>query len=296
MASLVAMLFYRTLSIMPLRAIHGIGALLGLLLYTFRAEPRKLSEINLGLCFPEMKETDRDRLVRRSLIESSRSFLEMGAFWHMPRRRLEGYIAQETGKEILQKATERGEGLILLLPHLGLWEFSTYYFLRFAPFTALYRPLRLPSLHEYVLAGRQRFGAKLVPTNTFGVRALYKALQRGEFVTILPDQDPHSRARVFAPFFGVPAATMILVGRLARNTGAQVVTAYAERLTGGRGFHLHVARVSDDIYSEDDLVSASAMNRALEECVRRNPDQYLWSYKRFKARPEGTGVDLYRKR
>ena len=296
MTAYIAILFYRTISLMPLRAIHGLGSILGWLQYVFKTDNRRISEINITLCFPELDEARRRELVRQSLAESSSAFLEMGAFWHMSPTRMERYVQSVNGKEILVSSARAKNGLIMLVPHLGLWEFYTFYAPRFAPFTAFYRPLRLPRLHEYVLAGRQRVGATLVPTTPVGIRALYKALGRGEFIAILPDQDPQSEARVFAPFFGHPAASMTLVSRLARKTGAPVVTAWAERLPRGRGFNLHITRVSDDIYSHDDLAAATALNRALEECIRHRPDQYMWSYKRFKARPDGERVDIYRKK
>jgi KDO2-lipid IV(A) lauroyltransferase len=296
MLVLVVKLFFKTLSLLPLRVIQGIGSLLGYLLFVTKSGPRNSSRINVGLSFPHLDEQQSLELVRRSLASSSRALLEMGAFWHLSPARLKAYIVQIEGEEILHSILKEGKGLIILMPHLGLWELSAHIFPRFSPWTCLYRPLRMPGLHEYVLAGRQRSGATLVPTTANGVRAIYRALRRGESVGILPDQDPHSEARVFAPFFGTLAATMLLVPRLARNTGAGVVTAYAERLAGGRGFSIHIARVDDEIYSDDDMVAATAMNRALEACIRKVPDQYMWSYKRFKSRPEGERVDLYRRK
>ena len=120
------------------------------------------------------------------------------------------------------------------------------------------------------------------------------ALKRGEYVGILPDQEPKAdRGALFAPLFGVPAFTMLLVSRLARKTGARVVFMFAERLPGRRGFHVHCLPAAEDIGSENDEVAARALNEGVERCVALCPEQYIWPYKRFRHRPEGM-PKLYR--
>jgi KDO2-lipid IV(A) lauroyltransferase len=137
-------------------------------------------------------------------------------------------------------------------------------------------------------ATRERFGARLVSADNTGIRALYKALERGEMVAILPDQVPSARSgSVFAPFFGIPASTMVLLSRLAVKTGAPVMFAYAERLPRGRGYHLHFLPAPPDVNHGDLESSAATVNAMVEKCVRAAPDQYQWVYKRFRVRPAG---------
>ena len=135
---------------------------------------------------------------------------------------------------------------------------------------------------------RERSGAKLVPTDVLGIKQLYKTLQSGNIIGILPDQEPDSKkGAVFAPFFTVPALTMLLVNRLVRRTGAKVVFCYAERLAAGRGFHIHFRSAADGISAADPELAARTLNLGVEACVRQLPDQYQWSYKRFKEQPAG---------
>jgi Kdo2-lipid IVA lauroyltransferase/acyltransferase len=138
-----------------------------------------------------------------------------------------------------------------------------------------------------VLKGRTRFGAQLVPTDTKGVRALFQALAANELVLILPDQDPRDSGGIFAPFFGIQANTMTLASRLAQKSGAIPVLAIAERLSWGRGFRMHYLPLEIDEKSLEGHVAA--INRAVEQAIRCYPEQYQWSYKRFRTRPEGEG-------
>jgi KDO2-lipid IV(A) lauroyltransferase len=119
------------------------------------------------------------------------------------------------------------------------------------------------------------------------VRALQRALERGELACMLPDQDPGHGSGVFVPFFGHLANTGTLVGRLAMRTGAPVVIVAALRVAGGR-FDVVFGEVEAEAGSADPAVAAAALNRAVERCVRAAPEQYLWSYKRFRFQPPGT--------
>jgi KDO2-lipid IV(A) lauroyltransferase len=135
---------------------------------------------------------------------------------------------------------------------------------------------------------RERFGAALVPADMAGVRALLKALRRGELLGILPDQEPRHGNGVFSPFFGIPAYTMTLLARLAQQSAAPVFVTYAERLARGAGFRLHFQPLDlEPHYSVEEITAA--VNAGIEDCVRRLPQQYQWSYKRFKTQPAGAG-------
>jgi Kdo2-lipid IVA lauroyltransferase/acyltransferase len=119
------------------------------------------------------------------------------------------------------------------------------------------------------------------------VRALYQGLGRGEAVGILPDQNPDPGSGVFAPFFGMPAYTMVLIARLVRKTGATLILTYAERLPRGAGYHVHMIEAPEDFASATPEQAGAILNRLIEDGVRAHPEQYQWSYKRFRVRPEG---------
>ena len=172
------------------------------------------------------------------------------------------------------------KGLILLTPHLGCWEVSAQYFSRHHALTVLYSPPKVEALEPLMREGRTRDRMTSVPADLSGVRALYRALRRGEAIGMLPDQVPGVGEGEWAEFFGRPAYTMTLAMRMADSAGCPVLIAYAERLTRGRGYRIHVDPLPDALPGE---TPAQRMNRALEMLIRRCPAQYLWAYNRYKV-------------
>ena len=218
--------------------------------------------------------------------------MEMPGVWFGDPEEWLAKVQPGDGFNLPKTFLDQGKGLIIAAPHLGLWEAGVHYLAKISPVTVLYRPPREQILEEIIKSGRSRGGARLVPTTAQGVKMLYQALRKGEMVAILPDQEPKAAGRsagVFAPLFGQPALTMVLLGRLARKTGAAVIYTYVERLSLGRGYRMHFLSAPDTISHADPAVAAAALNQGIENCVRRCPAQYQWTYKRFNATPVGRG-------
>ncbi|RLA31529.1 MAG: lipid A biosynthesis acyltransferase, partial [Gammaproteobacteria bacterium] len=235
---------------------------------------------------PDLDSATRARLVRQTLRETGKAVLELGAIWGWSGTRLGRCFVDTEGIELLAEGHRRGNGVLIAAPHLGCWEMTSHYAqLHGYRLTALYRPPRQRALAPLIRTRRQRLGATLVPTDTSGIKALLRALRRGECVGILPDQDA-GRDGVMAPCCGAPASTRILDARLARHSGATLLLAFAERLAGGH-YRLRLRALPDAVGDADPLVAATALNRAVEVCVREQPAQYQWTYRRFKTRPEG---------
>lgn len=279
--------FFRLCALFPLPVAHLLGTCLGGCIALFPNGLRRVSRINIDMCLPELPPARRGRILRRSLMETGKTAAETGPLWYWRRQRVLGLVRELRGAEALEEALAANRGAILAIPHLGSWEMVGLYCSAHHPMTSLYRPPRMEGLDAHITRARERFGAKLVPAGTRGVRALHKALTAGEMVAILPDQEPKGGAGVFAPFFDHPAYTMTLLARLIRNTGAPVFFTYAERLPRGAGFRLHFVPASLDLHTGDVEAVTALLNRGIESCVRRIPEQYQWSYKRFNSRPEG---------
>ena len=290
----LALIFMRLLSLLPLRGLQLMGAALGRGFTLVPCRRRSTTITNIDLCFPEHTPGWRRQLVRNSLIETSKGLLETSALWLWPGERALKLIRETPGAEHLQSAYEQGKGVILALPHLGMWEIIGLHVSSRYPMTSLYRPPPMAGMDKVMRQGRERLGAQLVPTDSGGVRALYKALDEGRVLAILPDQDPSAGSGVFAPFFGTQANTMVLLSRLAQKTGAPVLFVYAERLPAGQGYRIHFKPGAAAIGARDMQASVEAVNAGVEACVRECPEQYLWCYKRFRTRPEGE-TKLYRR-
>lgn len=271
---------------LPLAFNRRLGTLIGDCLWFGHSRSRKVTEKNLQLCLPELAANERQALARRSLQEFGKTMTEMGAVWLWPVPRILDLLRAVHGRELLEQSGAQPLGTIVLAPHIGNWEILGLFLAREYPLTALYQPPESEALDALILRSRTRGGTQLAPTNRRGVLALLKALQGREVIGILPDQVPARESGVFAPYFGVPALTMTLVSSLLKKTGARVVCAYAKRLPRG-GFDIFFEPADESIYDEDLTRSVEGLNRSIEMCVRKLPEQNQWVYKRFKKRPEG---------
>ncbi len=272
---------------MRLQTAQRVGAFLGRLIWLFKLDQVRVTDINLTLCFPELSDTEREQMLKRSLQETCKTFMEAGMAWEWPADKCLGMIREVQGKELIDDAIAKNEGILLLAPHLGNWELTGLYFSTLFNMAALYRPPKIAELDEYMSGVRGRAGSELVPTDKRGVLRLFKLLRSGGVVGILPDQEPPFSGGEFAPFFGVEANTMKLVSKLVEKTGATVFCTYSERLLNGEGFKLIIKKAEAEIASTDLIKSVTALNSTVELCVRECPTQYQWEYKRFKRRRKG---------
>lgn len=278
----------------PLPLLHAIAGGVARLGSWLPTRETTVTRMNVALCFPELSPRERAQFVRASLAQAACMAAELGHVWMRPIPEALARIVEVRGEEHLERAVQRGRGMIFAGPHLGAWELAGLWLGSRFPITTLYRAPRVREMESIYLNARKRGGAKLFPTDASGVRAIFQALGRGEAVAILPDQDPGLGAGVFVPFFGVAANTSTLLPRFASRNEASVLITFAERLPHGGGYRMHIHPGSPEIAGGDLERGARALTRDIETCVRMAPEQYLWSYKRFKFQPPGA-PDLYRK-
>jgi KDO2-lipid IV(A) lauroyltransferase len=263
---------------LPLSWFHRAGAVLGWLVYACSAKYAERLRGNLfasGVCSGDAQ---CQALLRRAIAETGKGMLELIPVWFGADEKVARLAVACEGWEAVEAARARGKGIIIVTPHLGCFEMVSLYFVQRLPMTVMYRQPRVAWLEPFMVAGRSRWQATVAPANLRGVRMFYRTLQQKGTVGLLPDQTPGAGEGVWADFFGRPAYTMTLPGRLQRATGAAVIMVFAERLPRGRGYHLHFEELPTEQLDE------AALNRAIEAQVRRRPEQYLWSYYRYKAR------------
>lgn len=215
---------------------------------------------------------------------------ELPWVWMRPHAQTLKGLVQFDGAEYFETAMREGKGVIIMSPHIGSWEIGAQAIAEkfgpeFGDMVVLFRPARKAWLESLVANARTRPFLNSTPTNLSGVRTLMRTLRAGGYTAILPDQVPPMGQGVWAPFFGRDVYTMTLLGKLAQQTGAQVIQTWCERLPIGQGFCLHmrpmdVAEFKDGPASPEQ--AASAVNRAVEDMVRHAPGQYLWAYDRDK--------------
>lgn len=273
-SSLVLMLA-RLSALLPLAWLQGLGRLAGRLVLRGSAGFRRKTEDNLATAGLPIQ-----TLALASAAEAGAAACETLWIWFSDDARLKTRVRCEQF-ELLNAARVLGRGVILLTPHLGSFEVAARAAAFDAPITVLYKPPRDVVGRALIEGGRRQSTVHLAPASAAGVRALVRALRRGEAIGILPDQVPSHGEGVWAPFFGRDAYTMTLPKRLAELTGASVLLTHGERLPGGEGWTVRIEPFPGE-------PSPEHINRAMETLIRRLPDQYFWGYNRYKAPP---GVD-----
>lgn len=282
----MAKAFIQFIARVPLPLAHLLGWLFGSIFFLLPNRHRRISRINIDLCFPDKSWLWRQWLIYKSLAETGKTTMESPRFWLTSREGALTQVSNVGGREHLDEGLSHNNGVIVIVPHLGSWELVGLYCSSLFPMTSLYRPPRQQGLEDILINGRTKLGAKLVPTDIKGVRQLARALKDNELVAILPDQDPRDSGGLFAPFFGIETNTMTLASRLGMKSGARLVICVAERLSWGRGFNIHFQPL--EISSEAKIDEhVAAINQGVESFVRRIPQQYQWGYKRFRTRPDG---------
>jgi Kdo2-lipid IVA lauroyltransferase/acyltransferase len=270
----------RLLARLPLSWLHAAGTALGWAIYLLSPRYAARTRENLLFCGVWQSESEYENLLNRSIAESGKAALEVIAVWFRPLEEVRKLVRCEAPLWPIENAEALGKGVIYLTPHLGCFEATGHWLSGRGPLTALYRPPKIAALEPYIKAGRKRGPVSLAPANLAGVRMLLKALKRGESIFILPDQAPGAGEGAWAKFFGRDAYTMTLVGRLVEASGAPVIMIAGQRLLGGVGYTIHMENIVADLTGEG---GPRNLNAAVENFVRRMPEQYLWSYNRYKV-------------
>ena len=274
--SAAALLGARLIAALPLVVAQALGAALARIAVRFARRERERLHANLGIA----GYGDDARLARAAVREAGKTLLELPWVWLRPVDEVLARVRSVEGIEHVRAAHARGNGIVFLTPHLGCFEVAAQFAGSHGPITVMFRPPRQPALRPLLETGRRRGNVALVPANTRGATALLAALRRGEWVGILPDQVPTGGEGEWAPFFGRPAFTMTLATRLIERTGASALMGVCERLPRGRGWTIRIEPLA--LPAPDESATA-AMNRALEAAIRRRPEQYLWSYHRYRT-------------
>jgi len=265
---------FQVLSLFPLRLLQFIGRIGGMLIYALpgryhdrlKANARQAGYADSSFAW-------------KAAAQTGAMIMELPKIWFQPEKCLR--LIQDEHQEILITAKQHKQPILFLTPHLGSFEITARYGATFQPLTVMFRPPRQAFLVPVIEATRARSGINAVPANMSGVRAFLKALRNGESVGMLPDQVPREGDGVWAPFFGKPAWSVTLPGKLASLTNPLIIIAACERLPKGKGWKMHYIQVQDPL-PEDPAAQAALFNRLMEEMIRKFPQQYLWGYHRYK--------------
>ncbi|MGC2457871.1 MAG: lysophospholipid acyltransferase family protein [Gallionellaceae bacterium] len=282
MRSVLVVILFDLFARIPLSALHRLGAVMGWAVYRFSGKYVAQLRANLENFCQHQSRSEFRELLHANVAEAGKSIAELPWVWRRPLNEVLDSVRSSHGWHHVESALAAGKGLIVLTPHLGCFEVMGLFVAARVPMTSMYRVPKLAWLDEVTRSGRQRGHLRMVRADVSGVRAMYKALKRGETIGVLPDQVPGNGEGEWADFFGRPAYTMTLIGRLLESSGASVVMTYAERLPKGAGYAIHI----EPLIFNAGIPVTRQINAALEKAISACPRQYLWSYNRYKI-PSG---------
>ena len=260
---------------------HGLGALA----FHLAGTRRRAAAVNIELCFPELPEAERARLLRASFRDFGIGLFEFARAWWgsvTPMRR----TSRIEGLEHLQALRTQGRGVLMVSGHFMTLEMCGRLLCDHVPLAGMYRRHRSPVMEWAVKRGRLRYAVAMFGNDD--LRPAMRHLKQGGLLWYAPDQDMRGKDTVFAPFFGIPAATITATHQFARLSGCAVVPFFHRR--EGADYVLRIAPPLPDFPSKDAAVDSTRVNAAIESMVREAPSQYLWLHRRFKRRPEGVAA------
>lgn len=273
----------RAVARLPFSWLHRIGALGGRAVFSLSRKTRARILVNVrGARIAGDDEEDVQRFARACAVELGKGVMEILPLWFGRAADMMKTIRLDASWDVVQPMLATGKGVMFLTPHLGGFEVAGQFLAHHMRVTIMYRRPRIAWLDPVLRYARAQGQAQLTTADTRGVRALLKALKRGEAIGLLPDQVPARGHGVMADFFGRPAYTTTLIGKLQQATGAPVVVMCTRRLPGAAGFALTFDVLPEPL-PVDDTEAARVLNAFQEGIIRRCPEQYLWSYNRFKA-------------
>lgn len=274
----------RIAALLPFSITRAVGAGLGLLMYVTNAKRRRIARTNLRLCFPMLSEREREALLRRHFRRAGQGYVDIGYFAWASERRVQRKV-RITGIEHLHAALSARRRAILLAPHCVGMNVGGIVVAKHFPVFSMIKLQRNPLANWLLNKARSRYGSPLVVRQQ-GLRPVVRELTHGRMFYYLPDEDFGPKHSVFVPFFGVPCATLTTLGRLARLADAIVVPCFTRLLPGGRGYEVILHPPLRRFPSADASADAARMNQIIEDEIRMMPEQYMWTFKLFKTRPD----------
>ena len=269
---------------LPLRTVVNLGRRLGVLGYHVARRRRHIAEVNLKLCLPDQSEFRRTRLVKEIFQHVAVGALESAVTWLNPKRDLTECVEVE-GIEHLREAQKTLRGVLLLGGHFTSIDVASQAVSRLVDLDVMYRANKNPVWEWLQVQGRQRYHSRVLERSE--AQATLRRLKAGRTIWYAADQDYGPKHSVFAPFFGVPAATITAPARLAKFNGSPVLFMVISRDWDALTWHVRISPPLKDYPSGDDVADATRLNALVQVAVQRHPEQYLWVHRRFKTRPEG---------
>lgn len=275
----------RAFSHLPLPLLYFIGIGLGEIIYWLYASRRHITKTNLAKCFPDYPPEKIQRLARHHFHAMIVGVMVMAISWWCSVQRFER-LTSFRNKEIIDELLDTKQNIILLAPHFVAVEFMGICFSSQMRVTEMYQKHKNPYINQFIYQRRTRFGSKIYGSKE-NMLSMIKTIRTGVPLLYLPDQDPGAKRGVFVPFYNIQTATYPTLSKMSRLANAKVVPCMARLKKFGRGLEIILEKPLENYPLGDDIKDTAKMNKVIEKLITYAPEQYFWSHRRFKTRPEG---------
>lgn len=288
----LGLILLRFFSILPYSWMKKLSAILSYAFYNLARRRTHIIETNINLCFPEKTDNERKVLCRKAFTSTIMAIFELSLSWWGTKQQL-SQLHKVEGMEHLNKALEKGKGVILLSSHFTTMEIAGACLCQHLDNLVLtYKRSNNELLEYFIQNQRLEKSAGLIKHKS--LREILKSIKQGNVVWFAPDQDFGRKDSIFAPFMGIMTSTLLSTQRIAKLTGAPVIPFYGARLDDQSSYVIRLSPALESFPIGDDLHDATIINQAIEKQIKQSPEQYLWAHRRFKTRPEGE-KDVYTK-
>jgi len=272
------------ISVFPYRITLVLGQLFGFLLLLFAHSRRRIATTNISLCFPELNAKEQKLFVRKTIVDNGVGLVEMCIAWFRCQS-ITDEMVEVQGEEHLIKAMANGRGVILVGAHYTTLDLGGVLMAKVHKVGVMYRASKNPLFNLAMKNARSKFCEEVIERKD--MRAVIRFLKKGGVMWYAPDQDYGPKQSVFAPFFGIEAASITAIPRLVKINKSAVLILSHHRKPNGKGYIVTISEPLLNYPSGDERQDATVVNAALEERIRQYPIQYMWLHRRFKTRPPG---------
>ncbi|WP_440824038.1 lysophospholipid acyltransferase family protein [Psychrobacter cryohalolentis] len=278
---------YHIFKIVPLSVLQMLARFVAwIILRMPSASIMRTVKINMALIAPTLSHLQKQALTKEIIYHQCLTSIESIKTWAMPPDWSITQIRDVHNKDILLDGLASPNGMLAIVPHLGTWEMMNAWLNQFGSPTIMYKPVKGDITNNFILQGRARLNATLVPTDGSGVKAVFKTLKQGGFSIVLPDHVPDPSGGVIVPFFGIETLTSTLASKLASKTKCALVGLACIRRDDGHGFDIYCYKLDDPaLYDRNTKTAAYALNLAMQRMIEDNYSHYMWGYRRFKHIP-----------
>ncbi|HSP86004.1 MAG TPA: lysophospholipid acyltransferase family protein, partial [Psychrobacter sp.] len=278
---------YHIFKIVPLSVLQMLARFVAwIILRMPSASIMRTVKINIALIAPKLSDLQKQALIKDIIYHQCLTSIESIKSWAMSPDWSIAQIRDVHNKDILLDGLASPNGMLAIVPHLGTWEMMNAWLNQFGSPTIMYKPVKGDITNDFILQGRARLNATLVPTDGSGVKAVFKTLKQGGCSIVLPDHVPDRSGGVIVPFFGIETLTSTLASKLASKTKCALVGLACIRRDDGHGFDIYCYKLDDPaLYDRKTETAAYALNHAMQAMIEAHFSHYMWGYRRFKHIP-----------